>query len=202
MKPHSQPPPGRVLLLRHGQTEWSLSGQHTGVTDLPLLPEGEEAARAARRFFAGRNIVAVRVSPMSRARRTADLAGLTDVTIDEDLREWDYGGYEGLSTPQIRQQLGYDWELFADGVVPGDSPGETIEDVAARASHVLDRIRSDLAVGDVVLVGHGHTSRILATVWLRTTPRFAANLTLDAGRVCVLGHHHDEPTIEMWNAAG
>lgn len=190
------------MLLRHGQTEWSLSGQHTGVTDLPLLPEGEDAARAARRFFADRNIVAVRVSPLSRARRTAELAGLGDAVIDDDLREWDYGGYEGLSTAQIRERLGYDWDIFADGVVGGDTPGETVEDVAARASHVLERIRPDLTHGDVVLVGHGHTSRILATVWLRQNPRFAANLTLDAGRACILGHHHDEPTVEMWNAAG
>ncbi|YAL84632.1 histidine phosphatase family protein [Dermacoccaceae bacterium W4C1] len=196
------PAAGRVILLRHGQTEWSRSGQHTGVTDLPLLPEGEAAAREAAALLSRYDVVSVHCSPLSRARRTAELAGLSNVVIDEDLREWDYGGYEGLSTPQIREQLGYDWEIFTDGVVPGQTPGETVEDVAARASHVLRRISEDLTRGDVVLVGHGHTSRILATVWLRHEPRFAASLTLDAGRLCVLGHHHGKPTLEMWNAGG
>jgi broad specificity phosphatase PhoE len=194
--------PGRIVLIRHGETEWSKSGQHTGVTDLPLLPEGEAAARALREPLAQFDIVAAYCSPMTRARRTAALAGLLDVEVVDDLREWDYGRFEGLSTPQIREQLGYSWEIFTDGVQPGDTPGETVEDVAARASHILMRAREDTRRGDVVLIGHGHTSRILAGVWLRQEPRFGANLELGAGRISVLSQHHGIPTIEMWNAHG
>ncbi|WP_018155853.1 histidine phosphatase family protein [Demetria terragena] len=194
--------PGRIILIRHGETEWSLSGQHTGTTDLPLLPEGEAVARSLREPLTKFNIVAAYSSPMARARRTAELAGLERVTVLEDLREWDYGRFEGMSTPMIRAELGYPWEIFTDGVQPGESPGETVEDVAARASHVLATAREDARRGDVVLVGHGHTSRILAGVWLRQEPRFGANLELGAGRISVLGQHHGIPTLEMWNAAG
>lgn len=191
---------GRIILVRHGETEWSRSGQHTGTTDLPLLPEGEEAARSLREPLGAYDIAAVFCSPLERARRTAELSGLKDVEVLEDLREWDYGRFEGLSTPQIRAELGYPWEIFTDGVEPGATPGETVEDVAARASHVLARARRHTGDGDVVLVGHGHTSRILAGVWLRQEPRFGANLELGAGRLCVLGQHHGIPTIEVWNA--
>lgn len=193
---------GRIILIRHGETEWSRVGRHTGVTDLPLLPEGEETARSLRGPLETFDIASVYCSPMTRARRTAALAGLRDVTVLDALREWDYGRYEGMSTAQIREELGHPWEIFTDGVQPGDTPGETVEDVAARASHVLMRAREDTRRGDVVLVGHGHTSRILAGVWLRQEPRFAANLELAAGRLSVLGRHHGIPTIERWNAAG
>ncbi|WP_142005192.1 MULTISPECIES: histidine phosphatase family protein [Barrientosiimonas] len=201
MSSASSQPQGRVILLRHGETEWSRSGQHTGATDLPLLPEGEQAARDLAPRLAELDVAAVYSSPLSRAVRTAELAGLTGLVIDDDLREWDYGGYEGLSTPQIREKIGNPtWEIFADGVVPGDTPGETVEDVAARASHVLRRIYEDRRRGDVVLAGHGHASRILTSVWLREEPRFGAKLQLDAGRLCILGQHHGIPTIERWNA--
>ena len=191
-------PKGQLVLVRHGQTEWSRSGQHTGLTDLPLLPEGEDDARALRgvltRFDIGRSFA----SPLARARRTAELAGLRP-DIDDDLLEWDYGAYEGRTTEEISQSLGRPWTVFEDGVVPGETPGETVEEVAARASRVLDRIAGDLEQRDVVLVGHGHTSRVLATVWLRTTPRLAAGLTLDAAHLAVLGHHREDPCIISWN---
>lgn len=193
---------GRIILIRHGETEWSRSGQHTGVTDLPLLPEGESAAQDLRKSLEVYDIASAYSSPMTRARDTASLAGLQGVQVVDDLREWDYGRFEGMSTVQIREELGYPWEIFTDGVQPGSTPGETVEDVAARASHVLMRAREDTRRGDVVLVGHGHTSRILAGVWLRQEPRFGANLELHAGRISVLGRHHGIPTIEMWNAAG
>ncbi|MDE9367375.1 histidine phosphatase family protein [Luteipulveratus sp. YIM 133132] len=192
-------PQGRLVLLRHGETEWSRSGQHTGTTDVPLTPVGEEAARQTAALLTAYDVVSVYCSPMTRARRTAELAGLRDVRIDDDLREWDYGAYEGLTTPQVREQLGYQWEIFRYGVAPGKTPGETVEDVAARASHVLNRVWPDLHRGDVVLVAHGHLLRILTTVWLREQPRFGAKISLDAGSVSVLGEHHGVPTIDVWN---
>lgn len=193
------PGKGQLVLVRHGETEWSRSGRHTGTTDLPLLPAGEAVARAAGQALAGRKFVAEFVSPLQRARRTAELIGLKNLEVDDDLREWDYGGYEGLSTLQIRDKVGYDWEIFADGVVPGATPGETVEDVAARASHVLTRVMPLLEQGDVILVAHGHLLRILAAAYLRQEPRFGAQLMLDAGAVCGLSHHHGVPCIDSWN---
>lgn len=193
------PGKGQLVLVRHGETEWSRSGRHTGTTDLPLLPAGEAVARAAGQALAGRHFVAEFVSPLLRARETARLIGLQNLEIDDDLREWDYGGYEGRSTEQIREDLGYDWEIFSHGVIPGATPGETVEDVAARASHVLTRVQPLLADGDVILVAHGHLLRILAAAYLRQEPRFAAQLMLDAGAVCALGHHHDIPCVLSWN---
>lgn len=192
---------GRLVLLRHGETEWSRDGRHTGRTDLPLTDRGrEQALRAAERLLALKiNPVLVLSSDLQRARHTAELAGLSAQT-DPDLREWDYGGYEGRSTAEIRAETGTDWDVFRDGVIAGESPGETVEEVAARASRVIARVLPQLAGGDVVLVGHGHTSRILATVWLRTSPRCAAQLTLDAARVSVLGHHREDPCIVTWNS--
>ena len=116
-------PPHRLVLIRHGETEWSRSGQHTGLTDLPLLPEGEEAASGLQKVLAGRTFAHVRCSPLQRARHTADLAGLRVDEIDEDLKEWDYGGYEGRSTPDIRRELGYRWNVFHHGVRPRRHPG-------------------------------------------------------------------------------
>src|SRR5215217_3435434 len=120
---------GELVVVRHGQTEWSRSGQHTSVTDLPLLSEGEQQARAVGTALAGRRIAEVWVSPRQRARRTAELAGLEPTAVDEDLVELDYGGYEGRTTAEISEQLGRAWSIWADGTVPGDSPGETLADV-------------------------------------------------------------------------
>ena len=138
-------------------------------------------------------------SPLHRARRTAELAGFGSAEVEEDLREWDYGGYEGLTTPQIRERLGYDWTVFDDGVIPGDSPGETVEEVSARASRVLARVSETLKSRDVLLFGHGHSLRILAATYLRREPRFGAQLLLDAGGVCVLTVEREQPAIKMWN---
>lgn len=191
---------GRLVLLRHGETEWSRDGLHTGLTDLPLTDHGRaQAAEAGERLRAhGVEPALVLCSDLRRAADTAELAGLVAQT-DVDLREWDYGGYEGRSTVEIREETGTTWDVFRDGVVPGPTPGETVEEVAARASRVLRRVTPTLADGDVVLVGHGHTSRVLATVWLRTTPRLAAGLTLDAAHLGVLGHHREDPCIISWN---
>jgi len=123
---------GELILLRHGETEWSRTGRHTGLTDVPLTPAGEAAAAALGPVLARRDICSVCTSPLQRAARTAALAGLADVKQDPDLREWDYGGYEGMTTPQIREQRP-GWYLWRDGVIPGGAgyPGETAEQVAA-----------------------------------------------------------------------
>ncbi len=189
------------MLLRHGETEWSRAGKHTGRTDLPLTPAGEEAARSVAPQLVDCDFALVLTSPLQRARRTAELAGLTGAEVDEDLLEWDYGGYEGRTTAEIRAELGYDWNVFHHGVVPGDTPGETVEDVAARARRVIDRALPALADGDVALAGHGHCLRILASVWLRQEPRFGAQLDLYAGSLSVLGHKHEDPAILSWNRA-
>lgn len=190
---------GRLILVRHGRTEWSVSGQHTGTTDLPLLTEGEEDARRLATRLTEFDIGLALCSPLQRARRTAELAGFGDAAMDADLREWDYGGYEGRTTAEIREELGHDWTVFQHGVVPGESAGETVEEVAARASRVLERIAPVLAERDVVLFGHGHALRILAATYLRRDPRFGAHLLLDAGSMCVLETEREQPAIKLWN---
>lgn len=192
-------PSGRLVLVRHGETEWSRTGQHTGLTDLPLLTEGESAAADIVRALDGMAFVHVRSSPLLRARRTAELAGLAVDEVDPDLVEWDYGGYEGRSTADVRRELGYHWTVFEHGVIPGNTPGETVEEVAARASRVLGRVWPLLFRGNVCLVGHGHALRVLAAVYLRQAPRFGDRLTFAVGSVAVLGHHHESPVIEAWN---
>lgn len=176
-----------------------MSGQHTGTTDLPLLTEGEEDARRLASRLADFDIGLAFVSPMQRARRTAELAGFGDAEVHEDLREWDYGGYEGRTTAEIRDELGHDWTVFEHGVVPGSTHGETVEEVAARASRVLERIAPALQERDVVLFGHGHALRILAATYLRREPRFGAHLLLDAGSMCVLESERERPAIRLWN---
>ena len=192
-------PQGHLVLLRHGETEWSRSGQHTGRTDLPLLPEGEQAALRAGVLLRRWHFAKVLVSPLIRSRRTAELAGLRDGEIDDRLLEWDYGGYEGLTTAQIRETAGPSWSVFRNGVIAGVTPGETVEQVAARGSQVLRDIAPVLQTGDVALVGHGHALRILATVFLREEPRMGAQLLLDAGAICVLEWEREEPAIRTWN---
>ena len=189
---------GEIVVLRHGQTEWSLSGQHTSVTDLPLLPEGEEQARGLRGAFADRSFAAVWVSPRLRARRTAELAGLTPTATDEDLVELDYGGYEGRTTAEISEELGRTWSVWADGTVPGETPGETLQDVGTRVDRVLDRARPLLEDGDVLLVAHGHVLRVLTARWLRLEPAAGALFALPAGSYGVLGHEHARPALTGW----
>lgn len=197
----SAPPAGRLVLVRHGQTSWSRSGRHTGLTDIPLLPDGEEDARQVGTALAGMRFVQVLSSPLVRARRTAELAGFAP-TVVPDLHEWDYGGYEGLTRGEIVLRVQGPWDIFRDGVVPGETPGETVEEVAARASRVLRQVTPVLADGNVLLVAHGHLLRVLAATWLRMPPRLAAGLVLDPGAVCVLGRQHDDPAIRVWNARG
>lgn len=197
-RPAPDNPPGKLVLLRHGETEWSRSGRHTGRTDIPLTPRGEDLARAAGALITGYDFRLVLTSPLQRARRTAELAGL-QAEIDPLLVEWDYGGYEGRTTKDIRQELGYSWDAFTHGVIRGRTPGETVEEVAARASRVLTRVHAAMSAGDVALVGHGHCLRILTAVFLRVAPRFGARISFDAGSVSVLGFAREQPAILAWN---
>jgi broad specificity phosphatase PhoE len=189
---------GEIVVLRHGQTEWSLSGQHTSTTDLPLLPEGEEQARRLAGVFRDRVFAAVWVSPRLRARRTAELAGLTPTGTDEDLVELDYGGYEGRTTAAISEELGRTWSIWVDGTIAGDTPGESLADVGVRVDRVLERARPLLADGDVMLVAHGHVLRILTARWLGLEPAAGALLALPAGSFGVLGHEHRRPVLTGW----
>jgi broad specificity phosphatase PhoE len=189
-----------LILLRHGETEWSRARRHTGRTDPPLTPAGEAAAAALAPALAARGIHAAFTSPAQRATRTADLAGLTSVKQDPDLWEWDYGGYEGRTTSDIRTQRP-GWNLWRDGVVPGGSghPGETVHQVGARADAVLARVTPLLTDGDVVLVSHAHLLRVLTARFLRLGPAEGRLFRLDTGTLCTLGTEHGEPVITSWN---
>jgi len=191
---------GELILLRHGETEWSASGRHTGRTDVPLTPRGEAAAETLALALAGRTIAAAFTSPAARAVRTAELAGLHDTKTDPDLQEWDYGGYEGRTTAQIQAERP-GWYLWRDGVIPGDAahPGETVDQVGARADAVLARVSPLLAQGDVVLVAHGHMLRILTARWLRLAPDDGRLFRLDTGTFSLLGHEHERPALHSWN---
>ena len=189
---------GELVVLRHGQTEWSRSGQHTGVTDLPLLPEGEEQARRLGDAFRGRRWAEVWVSPRRRAGRTAELAGLVPTGIDDDLVEIDYGGYEGRTTAEISEELGREWSVWRDGTVPGETPGETLEAVGARVDRVLARARARLHDGDVALVAHGHVLRVLTARWLGLPPEAGSLFALPAGSYGILGHEHARPVLTGW----
>jgi broad specificity phosphatase PhoE len=191
---------GELLLIRHGETEWSRSGQHTGRTDVPLTEAGIAAAMALADLISPRRVVASFASPASRATRTAELLGLPSVRVDPDLWEWDYGGYEGQTTDQIRAELP-GWYLWRDGVIPGDAahPGETVEQVAARADAVIGRTRPMLADGDVALVAHGHLLRVLTARWLGLEGAAGRLFRLDTGTLSTLGTEHGEPVITSWN---
>jgi probable phosphoglycerate mutase len=189
---------GEIVVLRHGQTEWSRTGRHTSVTDLPLLPEGEEQARAIGTAFRGRRWAEVWVSPRQRAGRTAELAGLPPTGVDDDLVEMDYGGYEGRTTAEISEELGREWSVWRDAVVAGNTPGETVSDVGARVDRVLARARDRLADGDVALVAHGHVLRVLTARWLGLGPESGALFALPAGSYGVLGHEHGRPVLTAW----
>jgi broad specificity phosphatase PhoE len=184
-----------LWLIRHGETEWSLSGAHTGRTDLPLTAAGEAHAAAISRYLAGRPFGLVLTSPLRRATETCRIAGYGDVAIkDDNLREWDYGAYEGRTTTEIRTQAP-DWSLWRDGV-PG---GETIDQVAVRARRVIDRALT--AEGDVALFAHGHILRILTACWLELPPAAGRFFALGTASLSVLGYERDTRVIVRWNQA-
>ncbi len=181
-------------LVRHGETEWSRSGRHTGVTDLPMTPAGEEAAKALRAILEGTDFTLVLCSPRQRARRTAELAGFTDIEIEPDLAEWGYGDYEGRTRIEILNERP-DWTIWADGAPNGETP----EQVGARVDRVIARCRA--TDGRVLLFAHGHLLRSLAARWITWPVAVGAHLPLDTAKVSVLGYDRGVPTVDRWNAA-
>jgi probable phosphoglycerate mutase len=179
--------------VRHGETEWSLSGQHTGRTDLPLTHNGEQNAIKIGRFLKGRSFAVVLTSPLRRARETCRLAGFGDTAKeDPNLQEWDYGQYEGRTTNEIRK-VRPDWSIWTDGV-PG---GETVEQVAARAQTVIDNVVA--SPGDVLLFAHGHLLRILCCCWLGLPPDDGRLFALATGAVTTLGYERETRVITRLN---
>ncbi|GHE86765.1 phosphatase [Streptomyces longispororuber] len=193
---------GDLLLVRHGETEWSLSGQHTSWTDKPLTPHGEEQAKSLAPLLAGRPFALVLTSPLRRAVRTADLAGLAAATPYDDLHEWDYGAYEGVTTREIHRTRP-DWDLWTDGVPPGPDghPGESPAEIGERADRVLSRVDAALAAdeGDVVLVAHGHFLRVLTARRLGLAPADGRLFQLATGTVSRLSTEHGTPVVAAWN---
>ncbi|MFD5844557.1 histidine phosphatase family protein [Streptomyces chartreusis] len=191
---------GDLLLVRHGETEWSRSGQHTSFTDLPLTQDGEEQAKSLAPLLSGRTFALALTSPLSRAVRTAELAGVTGAVPDPDLHEWDYGGYEGVTTVDIHRTRP-DWYLWTDGVAPGppDHPGESPAEVGARADRVLARAAAALPDGDVVLVAHGHFLRVVTARRLGLAPAEGRLFQLATGTVSRLSTEHGRPVIADWN---
>ncbi|SBO42834.1 histidine phosphatase family protein [Cyanobium sp. NIES-981] len=183
-----------VVLVRHGETAWSRAGQHTGRTDVPLNEAGEAEARRLAPALAGRSFAQVLCSPLQRARRTCQLAGLASrAEFDPDLQEWDYGRYEGLTSPQIHADVP-GWLVFRDGC-PG---GETPEAVAARVDRVIARVRA--VDGPVALFAHGHLLRVLAARWLGLPAAAGAHLLLDTSTLSTLAWYQGVPALGCWNA--
>ena len=183
----------KLWLIRHGETEWSLSGAHTSRTDIPLTERGKERAAKIHDYLAQRKFSLVLTSPLQRARETCRIAGYADVAqIEENLREWDYGIYEGRTTADIRKDQP-DWSIW-DSPVP---EGEPVEHVAARAQKVIDRALQ--AGGDVALFAHAHILRILAAIWLGLEPRGGRLFALGTGSVSTLGYERETRVISTWN---
>ncbi|MFE0328790.1 histidine phosphatase family protein [Streptomyces sp. NPDC058960] len=194
---------GDLLLVRHGETEWSVSGQHTSFTDLPLTQRGEEQAKSLAPLLAGRTFARILTSPLGRAIRTAELAGLSGAVPDPDLHEWDYGGYEGITTVEIHRTRP-DWYLWTDGVPQGPPghPGESPDEVGARADRVLARIAPDLTEGDVILVAHAHFLRVLTARHLGLSAAEGRLFQLATGTLSRLSTEHRRPVIAEWNTTG
>jgi broad specificity phosphatase PhoE len=182
-----------IVVVRHGETEWSASGQHTSRTDLPLTEAGRERARQLAPRLAERHFSLVLCSPLKRARETCELAGFGDVAvISNDLHEWDYGEYEGLTTPQIRERRP-DWNLWRDGCPGGESPDQ----VGFRADRVLGVLRA--ASGDALAFAHGHIIRVIAAQWTAQPVAFGARLALSTGAMSSLGFERESEVLAEWN---
>ena len=189
-------PGPEVVLVRHGETLWSRSGKHTGRTDIPLTEEGRRQSERVGDTLRGRRLALVLTSPLQRAAETCRLAGLGNVAVSrEELMEWDYGAYEGRTTPEIRADVP-GWSLWSDGV-PG---GETAADVGRRVDHVIAELGA--VDGDVALFAHGHVLRVLAARWLGLPPTEGRLFALDPATISVLGHERETPVIRRWNEPG
>ena len=183
-----------VFAIRHGETTWSLTGQHTGTTDIPLTDNGRRLAHRLRPVLAKRTFERVLCSPMQRARETCALAGFGDrAVIDSDLVEWNYGQYEGL-TPKAIREVAPGWLIFRDGCPGGEAP----EQVAARVDRVIARSRA--VDSDVVLFAHGHVLRVLVARWIGLPAGGGQHFMLSTGTLCVLGYYRDVPAVRLWNA--
>jgi broad specificity phosphatase PhoE len=184
----------KVYVVRHGETEWSLSGQHTGVTDIPLTENGRVVARRLKPILAEQSFTLVLSSPLSRARETCELAGLgARAVLEADLKEWNYGEYEGLTPKQIHAKAP-GWMIFRDGCPGGETPAQ----VGARVDRVLARVRA--ALGDVALFAHGHVFRVLVARWIGLAPGAGQHFLLDTATLNVLGYYRDSPAVKIWNA--
>ena len=182
-----------VFLIRHGETEWSLNGRHTGVSDIPLTENGRQVARLWRPYAAARTFALVLSSPLQRARQTCELAGLAaQAQIEDDLKEWNYGDYEGLTPAQI-QQREPGWLIFTDGCPNGERP----EQVGARVDRLMAKIRA--VAGDVALFAHGHLLRTFGARWLGLPPADGAHFLLDPATVSVASFYHGVPAMRQWN---
>jgi broad specificity phosphatase PhoE len=182
-----------VFAIRHGETAWSLNGQHTGTTDLPLTDAGRRLAERMRPVFAANAFKLVLCSPLQRARQTCELAGLGDrAIIDSDLVEWNYGEYEGLTPKQIHEAAP-SWLIFRDGCPGGEAP----EQVSARVDRVIARSRA--VAGNTALFAHGHLLRVFAARWIGLPPSGGQHFLLNTGTLCVLGYYHEIPAVRIWN---
>jgi broad specificity phosphatase PhoE len=183
----------KVFVIRHGETAWSLSGQHTGTTDIPLTDNGRRLAERLSPVLAKEAFARFFVSPLQRARETCELAGLGNgAVIDTDLVEWNYGEYEGLTPRQIHEKVP-GWLIFRDGCPGGEMPDQ----VGARADRVIARARA--VEGDVALFAHGHVLRVLVARWIGLPAGAGQHFLLDTGTLCVLGYYREIPAVEVWN---
>jgi broad specificity phosphatase PhoE len=191
-----------ILLIRHGETEWSRSGRHTGRTDVPLTEAGRQNAVRLAPDLASVHPALILCSPLARAQETARLAGLTPDATTQDLVEWDYGAWEGQTTNQIREELGDPaWVVWDHPIPPGGTPGEQLNDVALRVERVIARCLPVLTAGhDCVLVAHGHVLRVLTAGWLGLPPVDGRLFALDPARLSSLGFEHEQHVIRSWNA--
>jgi broad specificity phosphatase PhoE len=182
-----------VVLVRHGETEWSRDGRHTGRTDVPLTERGEAQARAVGAALRGRSFALVLSSPLQRALETARLAGFSP-EVREELAEWDYGAYEGRTTPEIRQEVA-DWTIWGYGAPGGERP----EQVGARADRVVAELRGVGVDGDALVFAHGHLLRVLTARWLELPPADGRLFALDSGTLGTLGYEREQSVIRRWN---
>lgn len=187
-------PTQQVFVVRHGETEWSLSGQHTGTTDIPLTERGRQVARLLGPVLAKESIALALTSPLQRARETCTLSGFGDVAkVEPNLVEWNYGRYEGLTPSQINAAAP-GWLIFRDGCPGGEQP----EEIGARVDRVIDQVRA--VEGKIVLFAHGHVLRVFAARWLGLPPLYGRHFLLDTATMTILTYYHGVPAIKRWNA--
>lgn len=188
--------PTDVVLVRHGETTWSVSGQHTGLTDIPLTARGESQAMVLAPLLATQRFARVLVSPLQRARRTCELAGLGDqAEVEPDLVEWNYGAYEGLTTEEVHHHTP-GWQVFADGCPEGESP----QQVGERVDRVLGRLRADRSQGPAIVFAHGHLLRVLTARWLELPAREGGRFLLDTATLNILSDYRGVAALGCWNA--